>query len=89
MPHSLRRHPGLVSAMLYVPLALLAAGLFFTATLLAGGSGWVARLGGSGWVFLLALIILMPTVTPLVKRRLQADPTKEPSKNNRTLATSP
>jgi hypothetical protein len=31
----------------------------------------VARLGGSAWVFLLSMIILMPTVTPWLRRRLR------------------
>jgi hypothetical protein len=35
-----------------------------------GDYGWVARAGGSAWVFLLSMIIFMPTVTPLVRKRL-------------------
>jgi len=27
--------------------------------------------GGSGWLFLLSMIILMPTVTPWVRKRLE------------------
>jgi len=65
---------GLISAMIYTAVSLLAAGTFFAITL-AGDYGWVARLGGAGWVFLLSMIILMPTVTPWVKKRLGA--TKE------------
>ena len=33
---------------------------------------WVARIGGSAWVFGLSMIILMPTVTPWLRRRLAA-----------------
>lgn len=66
----LTARPALVSALLYTPIALGVAGAFLLATVLTGDYTWVARLGGAGWVFLLAMIILMPTVTPLVKRRL-------------------
>jgi len=30
----------------------------------------VARIVGSAWVFLLSMIILMPTVTPWLRKRL-------------------
>jgi cytochrome c biogenesis protein CcdA len=59
-----------VSALIYTAVALLGAVAFFAVTTLRGDYDWVARLGGAGWVFLLSMIILMPTVTPLVKRRL-------------------
>ena len=62
--------PGIVAAIIYTGTALLAAGSFLAATTLGGDYDWVARLGGAGWVFLLSMIILMPTITPWVKRRL-------------------
>ena len=62
--------PGKVSALIYMTIALTAAGLFLAATTLRGDYTWVARLGGSAWVFLLSMIILMPTVTPWVRKRL-------------------
>ena len=65
-----RYRVGLLSAMLYTSVSLLASGAFLVATLVAGDYGWVARLGGATWVFLLSMIILMPTVTPWLKRRL-------------------
>jgi len=34
------------------------------------GAPPVARIGGSAWVFLLSMIILMPTVTPWLRKRL-------------------
>lgn len=40
------------------------------AVTLSGDYTWVARIGGAAWVFLLAMIILMPIVTPQVKRRI-------------------
>ncbi len=67
-----RVRPGVVSALIYTPLALLAPGLFLAATFSTGHDSLVARIGGVGWVFLLSMIILMPTVTPLVKRRMEA-----------------
>ncbi len=61
---------GRVSAVIYTTIAALAAGVFFAVTVLTGDYSWVARAGGSAWVFLLSMIILMPTVTPWVRRRL-------------------
>lgn len=65
-----RSNPAYVSALIYIILAMGAAGLFFVATLLTGDYSRVARLGGAAWVLLLSFIILMPTVTPWVKRRM-------------------
>lgn len=62
-----------LSALIYVSVSTLAAGGFLAATLLTGDYGWVARLGGAAWVFLLSMIILMPTVTPWIRRRLRRD----------------
>jgi hypothetical protein len=63
---------GLVSGLIYTGVSTLAAGTFLAVTVFTGDYGWVARLGGSAWVFLLSMIILMPTVTPWMKRRLKA-----------------
>jgi hypothetical protein len=57
-----------VAALIYTGGSLAAALVFFAAATL-GGYGWVARLGGAGWVFALAMIILMPTVTPFLRER--------------------
>ena len=62
--------PGIIAAVIYTGVALIAAGSFLAATTLSGDYDWVARLGGAGWVFLLSMIILMPTVTPWLKRWL-------------------
>lgn len=59
---------GFISAIIYTGISLLAAGLFILATL-AGKHTLVERLGGAGWVFFLSMIILMPIVTPMVKRK--------------------
>ncbi len=63
------KNVGLVSAIGYTGLSLLAGALFVVATL---GSKYTAveRFGGAGWVFFLCMIILMPVVTPIVKKRL-------------------
>jgi hypothetical protein len=56
------------SALIYLPLALGAAGLFLLAASLAGDYPLVARLGGTVWVGLLSLIVAMPLVTAQVKK---------------------
>ncbi len=62
---------GRVSVAIYATLSAVAAGTFFAVTMLTGDYSWVARVGGSVWLFLLSMIILMPTVTPWVRRRLE------------------
>ena len=61
---------GLISAVVSTVVSTLAAGAFFAVTVLTGDYSWVARAGGSTWVFLLSMIILMPTVTPWLRKRL-------------------
>lgn len=61
-----------VSAAIYTTLSLLVALAFLLVTLL-GDYTWVARIGGALWVFGLAMIVLMPTVTPLVQSRLKQE----------------
>ena len=63
---------GLISTLIYTTLSLLAAGTFFGVTL-AGDYTWVARAGGAAWVFGLSMIVLMPVVTPRVKRRMAGE----------------
>ncbi len=62
---------GRLSAAIYATMSALAAGIFFAVTTLTGDYSWVARVGGSVWLFLLSMIVLMPTVTPWVRRRLE------------------
>ncbi len=62
---------GRLSAAIYATLSALVAGIFFAVTMLTGDYSWVARVGGSVWLFLLSMIILMPTVTPRVRRWLE------------------
>ncbi|MFH1646913.1 MAG: hypothetical protein ABID71_04375 [Chloroflexota bacterium] len=60
-----------ISALIYTGLSVLTAGLFLLGTL-AGEYTLVERIGGTGWVFLLSMIILMPIVMPLMKKRVRA-----------------
>jgi hypothetical protein len=60
---------GVVAAVLYTGLSLLAGLAFFLATLF-GDYGWVAQIGGGVWVFALCMIILMPTIIPWVRERM-------------------
>ena len=62
---------GRLSAMIYMTVSVLVAGSFFAITVLTGDYSWVARVGGSAWVFLLSMIILMPTVSPWMRKRLE------------------
>ncbi len=60
---------GLVSALIYSGISLLTAGAFLLATI-QGTYTPVERVGGTLWVFILSMIILMPIITPIVKRKL-------------------
>ncbi len=60
---------GLVSAIIYTGASMVAAAVFLLATL-TGTYTIVERVGGTLWVFLLSMIILMPIVTPRIKRKL-------------------
>ena len=59
---------GFISVAISAGISLAAAGLFLVATL-AGEYTLVERIGGVFWILLLSMIILMPIITPLVKRR--------------------
>lgn len=66
------RRPGFISAFIsYTSLSVLVAMVFLVITTLTGDYTWVARGGGAAWVFGLSMIILMPIVTPLVKKRME------------------
>ena len=57
------------SALMYIPVSLGAASLFYLAASQVGGYPPVARIGGMIWVGLLSLIVSMPIVTSRVKRQ--------------------
>ena len=56
------------SALIYLPISIGAALLFFAAAS-AGGYATVARVGGAVWVGLLSLIVSMPIVISRVKKQ--------------------
>ncbi|MCL4294459.1 MAG: hypothetical protein KJ077_01960 [Anaerolineae bacterium] len=58
------------SALIYLPIALGVALLFWLAASL-GDYPLVARMGGTVWVWLLSMIVTMPIVTARVKRQLR------------------
>lgn len=58
------------SALIYLPVSLGIALLFFVAASLVGGYPTVAKIGGMVWVGLLSLIVSMPVVTGRVKKNL-------------------
>ena len=64
----MKRRIGTVSAVIYTGISLLAGAIFLLLTLLGPYTG-VERIGGTLWVFILSMIILMPLVTPMVKKR--------------------
>jgi hypothetical protein len=62
---------GLTSALIYTPISLAAAGVFFGITVV-GDYTWVARIGGAAWIFILSMIITMPLITSAVKKRARS-----------------
>ena len=76
---------GRVSAAVYTIASLAAALVFLLVTIATGDYSWVSRIGGAIWVFLLVLIILMPTVTPLVRARVAAPADIETAQGERSV----
>jgi hypothetical protein len=59
------------SALVYLPISLGIALVFWVIASFLGGYSPVARIGGSVWVGLLSLIVSMPLVTARVKRKVR------------------
>ncbi len=59
------------SALIYIPVSLGLALLFFLVSTFTGEYPIVARIGGTVWVALLSLIVSMPIVISRVKKSLQ------------------
>ncbi len=57
------------SALIYFPITIGAAMIFFLAASLVGGYPAVAKIGGMVWVGLLSLIVSMPLVTSRMKKQ--------------------
>lgn len=57
------------SMLVYLPISLGSALLFFLITTISGDYSLIARIGGSIWVGLLSLIVAMPIVISRVKKQ--------------------
>ena len=68
-PEQIEKEVARLSALIYLPVSLGAALLFFLAANLLGGYLPVAKIGGMVWVGLLSLIVSMPIVTSRVKHQ--------------------
>ena len=60
-----------ISALIYTIVSLSIALAFFALASSLGKYTAAAIYGGTAWVFLLSMIVTMPTVTPWVKKRLR------------------
>jgi hypothetical protein len=60
---------GLVSALGYTGLSIVAAFVFFVLARWVGDAPPLAIVGGTVWVFILSMIISMPLVTGLKRRK--------------------
>lgn len=60
-----------ISYLLSLGFALLLSASFFASTSLRGDYNVLARYGGALWVLVLGLIVSLPTVAPIVKRRFR------------------
>jgi type IV secretory pathway TrbD component len=61
---------GAIAAAIYGGVSIAAGLVFLAVTIAFGDYDWVARTGGAVWIFALCMIILMPTVTPLIRERM-------------------
>ena len=59
-----------ISAVWYLGISLCFSLIFFAVTSVKNYPA-VARYGGSIWVFILTIIICMPIVIPMVKKKFQ------------------
>lgn len=59
------------SMLVYLPISLGSALLFFLITTISEDYPVIARIGGSIWVGLLSLVVAMPIVVSRVKKQFQ------------------
>lgn len=59
-----------IGAVVYTLISLAVALAFIVTASVMGRYTTVAIYGGAAWVFLLTMIVTMPTITPWIKRRL-------------------
>lgn len=71
MPEDTQKRAMRISTIISFAWALLLAGAFLVVTSLWGDYNAVTRFGGAAWVLLLALVVALPTVTPIVKKRMR------------------
>lgn len=71
MPKDVQEKAIRISTIISFAWAMLLAGAFLAATSLRGDYNAVTRYGGAAWVLLLALVVALPTVAPIVKRRMR------------------
>ncbi len=67
----IQRNATRISAVVYTLISLSAALAFLVIASISGEYTATAIYGGSAWVFLLSMIVTMPTITPWVKKRLK------------------
>lgn len=65
-----QRKAARISAAAYTLTSLIIALSFFALASAMGKYAPTAIYGGTAWVFLLSMIVTMPTITPWVKNRL-------------------
>lgn len=58
-----------MSYLISLGMALVLSVGFYLVTSLTGQYSVLARYGGAAWVLLLTLIIALPVLTPMIKRR--------------------
>ncbi|MCO1601943.1 hypothetical protein [Desulfosporosinus nitroreducens] len=59
------------ASVVYIALSLTITLIFLAITLVNGNAYTsVARVGGMIWVFILSMIVFMPIVIPVVKKRI-------------------
>ena len=57
-----------IGPLIYTGISVIVSGLFLIITTIQK-LNLVARIGGTVWVFILCMIILMPIITPLIKKK--------------------
>lgn len=59
------------ASIIYTAISLAITALFLVITLVNGVTYTaVARIGGMIWVFILSMIVFMPIIIPMVKKRI-------------------
>ncbi len=67
------------AAVVYIVISLAIALLFLVTTLVDGNTYTaVARMGGMIWVFVLSMIVTMPIVIPVVKKKIMEEEWRKP-----------